>query len=1129
MTRMRKLIVVLLSLFVISGIQSAVFAGQQNPDYPAVNHEHQFDDIGIDALYRALDGTGPQIYRDIRVHSETGEVTIYSVPIQDSDLEYLISVMEGTRIQPLSMPFPVTQIRDSDLSHEDSIVIILLSDGFEPEEKGSWPNPEPGTVLYHADNAMTTMANTHPFGLFEDLFTVYVIHTYGTNHRTGIGYLGAVNEDALGFRDIRPGGFTVLLQRVFGLADMIVHPADQTMIQIIVNADNGGGWADINTLYHPDYRFGMGIAATSVQRMVPGNTRWHGVFLHEFGHSFGGLTDERTTGVINMAEWFANSTLASDTDVKWIHWAGHRGVSPTPRRLPNGWAVPGYDCIMGTALVPNFCGVCTAELIRRLAFVSGETFIGRSPVTYNPLPNTPIITLPQGTTRILDSAFHGNTSLNTITIPASVTTIGDFAFIGATGLETIINHSTIPQQINYTTFAGVDRANVYLHVPAGTEQAYIDAGWTGFRGMPEPIPPLPIQNNRVSVGNSGYSFIIMPDNSLWGWGSNWSGQLGDGTTTDRHTPIWIMDDVVSVSAGNSHTMVIRVDGSLWGWGDNGLGQLGDGTSIRRSTPIWIMDDVVAVATGSQHTMALRADGSLWGWGSNSVGQIGDGSPANFRLIPVRIMDDVVAVATGFQHTMAITTDSNLWGWGYNRFGLVGDGTSTHHHRPVKIMDNVTSVSAGDSHTMAIRADGSLWGWGRNMNGLLGDGTTIGRNAPVWIMDDVVEVAAGIVHTIAVKTDGCLWGWGENWAGQLGDGTTINRHSPVLIKCHAPAPPTVVNNRISAGNRHSFVIMPDNSLWGWGDNLWGQVGDGTRTDRHIPVWIMDDVVAVTAGGLQTMAIRTDGSLWGWGWNQSGELGDGTTNDHLAPVWIMDDVVAVAGVGSHSHTMAIRTDGSLWGWGNIMVEQSGNGIVVNHPTPVWIMDDVAEVATIGGHIMVIKTDGSLWGWGNNWWGRLGDGTTTDRYAPVWIMDDVSAVSAGFGHTVAIRTDGSLWGWGQGWMGQLGDGTEENHYTPIWIMDDVVKVSAGNRHTMAITADCDLWGWGWGQLGDGTTMARLAPVWIMDDVVAVSAGSGHSSHTMAIRADGSLWSWGWNSNGQVGDGTTTHRVSPVLIKGN
>jgi len=359
-----------------------------------------------------------------------------------------------------------------------------------------------------------------------------------------------------------------------------------------------------------------------------------------------------------------------------------------------------------------------------------------------------------------------------------------------------------------------------------------------------------IQTRTIISAGSQEGFAIHPDGSLWAWGSNDFGQLGDGTTTNRYTPVKIMDDVASVSSDRGRTTAITSDGSLWVWGvSQGLGS--------EPTPVKIMDDVVSVSLGSTDIIAIRTDGSLW--------RISSLSP----LVSRKIMEDVVYASAGTNHVLAIRTDGSLWAWGNNGQGEVGDGTTEYRHRlnPVKIMEDVVAISAS-SHSMAIRSDGTLWAWGNNWSGQLGDGTTVNRYAPVKIMDNVVAISAGHSHSMAIRNDGSLWGWGSNWYGQLGDGTAADPStSPGVIR--------------------------------WDNGWYRMSSNGVAIQaRHTPTKIMEDVVAVSAssftmvfgtGAAHTLAVRTDGTLWAWGSNSSGQLGDGTTENRLYPIMIHDGIL------------------------------------------------------------------------------------------------------------------------------------------------------------------------------------------------------------------------------------------------
>jgi len=187
----------------------------------------------------------------------------------------------------------------------------------------------------------------------------------------------------------------------------------------------------------------------------------------------------------------------------------------------------------------------------------------------------------------------------------------------------------------------------------------------------EQLLSIDIQNVVISAGYLDSSAAIDEYGRLWTWGANSRGQLGDGTTIDRHTPVHIMDDVVAVSIGATHTAAIKSDGGLWTWGHNIFGALGDGTTINRYSPIHVMDDVRFVLASTSYTMAIKSDGSLWVWGNNQGGSLGDGTFVN-RYEPTHIMDDVVAVSSS-GHTLALQNDGSLWVWGMNLSGELGIG------------------------------------------------------------------------------------------------------------------------------------------------------------------------------------------------------------------------------------------------------------------------------------------------------------------------------------------------------------------------------------------------------------------------------------------------------------------------
>jgi alpha-tubulin suppressor-like RCC1 family protein len=330
--------------------------------------------------------------------------------------------------------------------------------------------------------------------------------------------------------------------------------------------------------------------------------------------------------------------------------------------------------------------------------------------------------------------------------------------------------------------------------------------------------------------------------TLFSWGSNTCGRLGDNTTTNRSSPIREITSSLNwcqVSAGGSHTSAIKPDGSLWAWGNNACGRLGDNTTTDRSSPVREITSSTnwcQVSAGGYHTTALKTDGSLWSWGLGTCGRLGN-SALTVRSSPVREITSSTnwcQVSGGRDHASAIKTDGSLWSWGNNQYGRLGDNSVTNKSSPVREITSSTNwcqVSAGGFHTSAIKTDGSVWSWGCNNAGRLGDNTTTNRSSPVREITSSTNWCQvnSYNHSSAVKTDGSLWAWGYNSFGRLGDNTTTNRSSPVREI-------TSSTNwcQVSAGSAQTNALKTDGSLWAWGYNRYGRLGDNTTTDRSSPV-------------------------------------------------------------------------------------------------------------------------------------------------------------------------------------------------------------------------------------------------------------------------------------------------------
>jgi len=349
----------------------------------------------------------------------------------------------------------------------------------------------------------------------------------------------------------------------------------------------------------------------------------------------------------------------------------------------------------------------------------------------------------------------------------------------------------------------------------------------------------------VAAG-ANHTIALRDDGTVWTWGANWGGQLGDSTAVHSSSypkQVPNLYNVVAVAAGGHYTVALKSDGSVWDWGY----ALDAQYSGSRYTPKQVPNlyNIVAIAAGGHYmgwnnegwhqTFALTSDGTVWAWGYNGNGQLGDGTTIR-RTSPVKVPNlyNVIAIATGGGHTVALRDNGTVWAWGANWLGQLGDGTTTQSSTPVHVPNlyNVIAIAAGEGHTIALRRDGTVWAWGNNGNGRLGDGTTIARSYPVQAqLYDVVAIDAGHAHSIALRRDGTVWAWGNNGNGQLGDGTTMARSSPVQV-------PNLYNIvAVATRGGHNISIRRDGILWAWGANAWGQLGDGTATRSYMPTQVV----------------------------------------------------------------------------------------------------------------------------------------------------------------------------------------------------------------------------------------------------------------------------------------------------
>jgi alpha-tubulin suppressor-like RCC1 family protein len=346
---------------------------------------------------------------------------------------------------------------------------------------------------------------------------------------------------------------------------------------------------------------------------------------------------------------------------------------------------------------------------------------------------------------------------------------------------------------------------------------------------------LPCGATAVSAGG-GHGLAII-SGSIYAWGRNDAGQVGDGTTTQRLRAVKLTSPtgITKVSAGDRHSLAIGAGGIVYAWGDNTYGQLGDGTTTMRTAPVQVpgLSGITAVAAGYRSSFALGAGGTVYAWGANTHGVLGDGTTTE-RHSPVQVtaVTGFSSVSAGQATTYGIKA-GQVYMWGDGISGETGDGTNQFDHvtpQAVPGLTGATAVSGGGQYALSLDASTNSHSWGANGYGQLGDGTTTDRNTQAVFTSGLTTLAAGAYHAIAIGANGSVYGWGANDAGQVGDGTTTNRNVPVQVSGLSGI------TALAAGFEFNYALGAGGAVWAWGYNTYGQLGDGTTTNRATPVQI-----------------------------------------------------------------------------------------------------------------------------------------------------------------------------------------------------------------------------------------------------------------------------------------------------
>jgi alpha-tubulin suppressor-like RCC1 family protein len=448
-----------------------------------------------------------------------------------------------------------------------------------------------------------------------------------------------------------------------------------------------------------------------------------------------------------------------------------------------------------------------------------------------------------------------------------------------------------------------------------------------------------------------------------------------------------------------------------------------------------------------------------------------------------------------------------------------------------IFTRSASISAGYSHSLVADSEGKVFSWGWNQYGQLGDGTLIDRSNKVDVLvtnnsawAGISQVWGGNWFSLALKTNGTVWGWGNNVSGQLGIPGGVSPKIPTLV--------TGLSGVISiAASDHSMVLKTNGLVYTFGPNGFGQLGDGTTTTRPTNVLVsnLTNVIAISAGDFYSMALKSDGTVWTWGYGNVGRLGNGTNLDQHLPVTVTNVSGAYCIAAGQTHALAACSNGLVYAWGENVWGGLGDGTTTTRMSPVQVAGLSNVVSLAAGNRFSVALDSShrVWSWGENDFGQLGLGyiSTKETNAHLVVgLTNVVAIAAGEAHAMALQADGSLMVWGHHELGQTAQGEYDfrSYALPLTGLTNIAGIAAGSYHNMIVDSNGLLSAWGdnsSGQIGNNSTLDQPFPLNITNGVRSMSGGL---SFSLALMTNGQVLSCGYNLYGQLGIGDKIQQLT-------